>query len=83
VKWRLFVQGVPTHSNGLDVSIWRVPVAGGDAQNTGITVHDAPDDSVLAFPSVHPDGRHIAYTKREPFSEVRVMENFLPKATAR
>jgi Tol biopolymer transport system component len=81
-RYLLFVRGVNTQ-NAVDVSIWRAPVSGGQIANTGITVYNAPDDSVLAFPSVHPDGRHIAFTKRERFTEVRTLQNFLPKAAVR
>ena len=82
-RYLLFVRSTAGQSNSLDVSIWRVAATGGDPQNTGITVHDASDTAVLAFPRVHPDGRRIAYTKRENHRELRVMENFLPKPAAR
>ena len=36
----------------------------------------------LGKPSVHPDGRRIAFSAGSPFAaEVWVMENFLPKAS--
>jgi len=55
--------------------LWRVPVEGGEAQRIG------PSMERIRFPSLHPDGRHIAFdsgTLRWRKLEVWAMENFLP-----
>jgi Tol biopolymer transport system component len=54
--------------------LFRVPSAGGEPQETGIST-----PGTLKNPDVHPDGRRIAYTttQRVP-SELWVFENFLP-----
>jgi serine/threonine protein kinase/dipeptidyl aminopeptidase/acylaminoacyl peptidase len=75
-RYLLFVRG-----DGPDVSVYRVPVAGGDPVNTGITLH-GDKTSTLRLPSIHPDGLRIAYQTHENFLEVRVMENYLPRAAA-
>ncbi|MEK7753895.1 MAG: tetratricopeptide repeat protein [Acidobacteriota bacterium] len=57
--------------------LWRVPAQGGRPQPLGLAMDG------LRSPSVHPDGRRIAFTAGEYKSEVWVMENFLPVATAK
>jgi Tol biopolymer transport system component len=62
--------------------LWRVPVGGGEPQRIG------PRMERIRFPSVHPDGRRIAFdsgTFRVRRLEVWALENFLPglKAPAR
>ena len=55
--------------------LYRVSAEGGKAQKTGLTMN-----RFLHF-SVHPDGRHIAFSSggvHARFAEVWVMENFLP-----
>ncbi len=56
--------------------IWRMPVTGGDLQNTGLA---AP---LMLGARLHPDGRRIAYVAGEKQSEVWAMENFLPAQSA-
>jgi len=57
------------------VYYWRVSADGGQPQKVRM--------DGLAFPSVHPDGRHIAFTAgKSEGSEVWVMQNFLPDAGA-
>ena len=56
-------------------SLWRIPADGGNPQKLDLNM------SVFFSLSIHPDGRHIAftspgYTIKEP--EIWVMENFLP-----
>jgi Tol biopolymer transport system component len=55
-------------------AVWRVPLAGGEAENIGISMN-----RIRAL-RVHPDGRQIAFDSVvDPRSEVWVLENFLPK----
>jgi Tol biopolymer transport system component len=53
--------------------LWSVPVQGGEPRKLELTAENMRDLSV------HPDGRHIAYTAGRDRSEVWVMENFLPR----
>jgi len=53
----------------------RIPTEGGEPQKLGLKMED------FVNLSVHPDGRHIAFSCRRMLSsEVWVMENFLPTA---
>ncbi len=52
--------------------LWLIPVQGGEPRKLGLTAENLSDLSV------HPDGRHIAFTAGHDRSEVWVMENFLP-----
>jgi Tol biopolymer transport system component len=61
-----------TSSTGTD--LWLVPVQGGEARKLDLAAENIRDLSV------HPDGRHIAFTAGGDRSEVWVMENFLPVA---
>jgi len=55
----------------------RIPAEGGESQRLGLKMGD------FVCLSVHPDGRHIAFsTRRLASSEVWVMENFLPEVAA-
>ncbi len=54
--------------------LWLVPVQGGEPRKLGITGEN------MRHLSVHPDGRHIAFTAGGERGEVWVMENFLPAA---
>ena len=63
-------------------ALWRVPVGGGEPQRIG------PRMERIRYPTVHPDGRRIAFdsgTSRGRRIEVWALENFLPglKAPAR
>jgi hypothetical protein len=67
--------------SGVDLtwSLWRVPAAGGEAQNLGLEM------SGIGSLTAHPDGQRIAFASAG--SEVRdgevwVMENFLPATRA-
>ncbi len=56
--------------------LWRIPVDGGEAQSMGLEL------SPFWWLSVHPDGRHIAFSNQGSSYElpaVWVMENFLPE----
>ena len=53
-------------------TLWRVPVSGGDAVSTGLTIEGLRDISI------HPDGRRIAFNAGWKRGEPWVMENFLP-----
>ena len=57
--------------------LWRVPVAGGEAQRTGLVI-----DGAIGELRIHPDGRRIAFTLRQETDELWVMENFLPTRNA-
>jgi len=58
--------------------LWRVPAEGGEPQYLSLAMN------LIGFPSLHPDGRCIAFTA--PGSghgaEVWAIENFLPGLTA-
>jgi len=58
--------------------LWRIPVAGGEPQNLGLTMKK------MEHLSIHPDGYRIAFTGPGPTlgPEVWVMENILPTSTA-
>ncbi len=57
-------------------TIWKVPVAGGAAEETGIS---APGE--IRFPSLHPQGGRIAFAGTGGGSEpaIWMIENFLPR----
>jgi len=61
------------------VELWRIAAEGGEPQNLGLAI-----DGVLPGGlSIHPDGRRIAFTAgREPYLEIRVIENVLPPLRA-
>lgn len=60
-------------------ALWRIPAAGGEARNTGISAR-----GWITHPSLHPDGTRLVYTVRETSeSSVWVLENFLPVPAAR
>jgi Tol biopolymer transport system component len=59
--------------------LWRVPVQGGEPQKLGLAMER------IRFPSVHPDGRRIAFDAgqwKPRRLELWVMENFLPELKA-
>jgi len=56
--------------------LWSVSVRGGEPRKLGLAVEG------MIHISLHPDGRHIAFTKAQNRDEVWVMENFLPPAKA-
>jgi Tol biopolymer transport system component len=59
--------------------LYRIPVEGGEPQE--IVMQKSFDDR----PSVHPDGRHIAFSTRLNYdtdADVWVMQNFLPELNA-
>ena len=56
--------------------LWRIPAAGGDAENLGVKMY------LFTNISIHPDGRRITFASfvgKEKPGGVWVMENFLPK----
>jgi hypothetical protein len=56
-----------------EFSLWRIPAEGGKARKIGL-------DMNISSLSLHPDGRHIAFsTLTLAPAEVWVMENFLPE----
>ena len=56
--------------------LWSISVQGGEPRKLELTAENMRDLSV------HPDGRHIAFTAGQDRSEVWVMENFLPTLKA-
>jgi len=59
-------------------TLWRVPVAGGPAEQTGLSMPG------LNRVQVHPDGRRIFFVSNDSGpGEIWALENFLPKAPAR
>jgi Tol biopolymer transport system component len=57
--------------------LWSISVQGGEPRKLELTAENMRDLSV------HPDGRHIAFTAGQGRSEVWVMENFLPANPSR
>jgi len=53
--------------------LWSFPAEGGEPRSLGLSV-----DAEARFLSLHPDGRRLAYSIRQPSAEIWVMENFLP-----
>ena len=56
--------------------MWRISADGGQPRSLGLNTNQN------ARISLHPDGKHIAYTAGKTNIEVWVMENFLPKLRA-
>ena len=57
-------------------SIWRVPVAGGEAEKVGVSMN-----ARIKAPQMHPDGRSIVFTAvAADVGQIWALENFLPKA---
>ena len=56
--------------------LWRLPLAGGEAQKIGLPVWGR------GSLSTHPDGRRVAFTYRGGEVSLWVMENFLPEMRA-
>lgn len=54
--------------------LWLVPVQGGEPRKLDLAASNMRDLTV------HPDGRHLAFTSGSDRSEVWAMENFLPRA---
>jgi Tol biopolymer transport system component len=52
--------------------LWLIPLQGGEPRKLDLTAEN------MGEMSVHPDGRHIAFTAGQDKQEVWVMENFLP-----
>jgi len=50
-RYLLFVKPEKAKRNPRKTLLWRVPVAGGAAENVGISM------DILRFPRIHPDGR--------------------------
>jgi len=59
-------------SAGSKADLWLVSVRGGQPRKLDLTAEGLRDVSI------HPDGRHIAFTAVQERSEIWVMENFLP-----
>jgi Tol biopolymer transport system component len=73
-KYILFTMKSPEKDND-KWDLYRVPVKGGITERLGLEM-----GGFLINLSVHPDGRHIAFsTSEQSNAEIWVMENFLPK----
>jgi Tol biopolymer transport system component len=70
----LFAQRASSADSKAD--LWLIPVRGGEPRKLELTAEGLRDVSI------HPDGRHIAFTATQGRYEVWVMENFLPAVTA-
>ena len=57
--------------DGPTLSLWQVPVEGGEAQALGLSMPRLRD------PRVHPDGRQIAFASTQQYEEMWVIENLL------
>ena len=58
---------------GSKADLWLILVRGGQPRKLDLTAEG------LREVSIHPDGRHIAFTAVQERSEIWVMENFLPQ----
>ena len=58
--------------------IWRVPVDGGQAERTGISLN-----GLIKGPQVSPDGRSVYFTALGTEQQIFALENFLPTLTAK
>ncbi len=58
--------------------LWFIPSEGGEPQSLGLTI-----DASARVLSLHPDGRRLAFSVRQPNAEVWLMENFLPVEKAK
>jgi len=67
----LFPQGASSADS--KAGLWLISVRGGEPRKLELTAEGLRDVSI------HPDGRHIAFTATQGRSEVWVMENFLPE----
>lgn len=77
-RFIVFVRAAPAELDRLDVAFWRIPSAGGDPLPIGIALRGVLDAMSLAYPSIHPDGRRFTYTRNDRYSELHVLEHFLP-----
>jgi Tol biopolymer transport system component len=62
----------PSSPRSSKTDLWQIPVHGGKPRKLELTAENMRDLSI------HPNGRHIAFTAGQLKSEVWVMENFLP-----
>ena len=69
----LFAKMLDYRKQDKKCELWMIPAEGGEARNLGLTI-----DRIHNL-SIHPDGKHIAFSSGEPGAEIWVMENFLPK----
>ncbi len=69
------------------VELWSIPAEGGTLRkiDLGGAVPTLPynDGSWARSFHIHPDGRQVAFTMRDPKSEIWEMENFLPALNAK
>jgi Tol biopolymer transport system component len=76
---RRIVYATRTSGEERKFELWRISAEGGEPQSLGLTMEGLS----LYGLSVHPDGRHIAFTAGRPHrNEVWVLENFLPPPKA-
>jgi Tol biopolymer transport system component len=76
-KYVLFVTGSVAQNAGN--IIWRVPVAGGAAEQIGVSM-----PARIKSPSIHPDGKKLVFaTMNSDSGEIWVLENFEAQQTSR
>ena len=63
--------------DGQTLSLWQVPVEGGEAQPLGLSMPRLRD------PRVHPDGRQIAFASTRQYEEIWVIEKLLAEIDRR
>jgi Tol biopolymer transport system component len=67
----LYIKNTPDHPKQRE--LWQVAFEGGGPRNLGLTMEK------MAYLSIHPDGRQIAFSSYKEQTEIWVMENFLPE----
>jgi Tol biopolymer transport system component len=60
-------------------TLWSIPVSGGSPTKLELTIQNVAN---LWNPSIHPDGRRIAFSAGEEQWELWALENFLPRLPA-
>ena len=60
-------------------TVWSIPVSGGSPTKLELTIRNVAN---LWNPSIHPDGRRIAFSAGEEQWELWALENFLPRVAA-
>jgi Tol biopolymer transport system component len=74
-RYVLMVRGTDQFLARMKAALWKVPVAGGPAEPTGISM-----PGIIRFPTLDPTGRRIAFAAEAGGAEPAVwaVENFLP-----
>ena len=76
-RFLIFARNENASADASTGELWRVPIAGGPPEKMGLT-------GFIKTPAVRPDGRQIAFARRDTDDdEVWMLENYLPAAGAR